>query len=770
MKKNYFLLALSFILCFSFGYSQNAIVGSGFSSGWGGGSCPTGNGDFSFFSASAGNSYITTLNANGTGNQYFRFGIDWGGTTSQLTTSLGSDQLLSAGIEYTLNSSCTTSGAMYFNVGSTSDNYIFKTSEAGTSPAGNFIVFIVQGDVRSVSSVTTPGTTYPGQTNTITATIDGSLSTGQGVYLRYTTDNFTTSTVVEMSGSGTTYTADIPGVTNTASASISYYIFTSGSGLTISGANADWYTINLNNNSNSNYSYSVESSYATTSNGNWSNTATWMDGSIPEESENVVINHNVTVDTDDTISNLTVNGSLTINSGFGLVVDGDLTNNGTVTANSGSYLMVTGTSSGNVTYKRNLGTENWYLVGSPVSGETFDDAYVSANSLAINGTNNAIATYNTASNEWSYMQTGGGDTFSAGVGYSVRREDFTGSGDISFTGTINTNNSGVDVVLNTTGSRFNLLANPYASHVNSVTFLTNESVISDTQTIWVWNQGLGADGSYEVQGTDDGFYLAPAQGFFVKANASGGTFNFDKVNQSSTGGTFQKLNTPQIKLWISEGDVKNYCRIKYSDNATQGFDVGLDGEMFGGSESSFAVYSHLLADNEGKKYQLQALPNSEYEKMVVPVGIIADAGEEIIFTAEVMNLPTGLKVFLEDRETNTFTRLDEANGEYKVTLSQDVNDVGRFYLHTTASALSVPEVHLENVSVYTTHATNIRIEGIALGKTQMKLVNMLGKEVLQQNFSSNGVSDIAIPKLARGIYIVQLNTEKGKLNKKIIID
>jgi len=47
---------------------------------------------------------------------------------------------------------------------------------------------------------------------------------------------------------------------------------------------------------------------------------------------------------------------------------------------------------------------------------------------------------------------------------------------------------------------------------------------------------------------------------------------------------------------------------------------------------------------------------------------------------------------------------------------------------------------------------------------------MLGKEVLQQNFSSNGVSDIAIPKLARGIYIVQLNTEKGKLNKKIIID
>ena len=33
------------------------------------------------------------------------------------------------------------------------------------------------------------------------------------------------------------------------------YVFTSGDGLTISGANADWYTINMNNNSSSNYSY-----------------------------------------------------------------------------------------------------------------------------------------------------------------------------------------------------------------------------------------------------------------------------------------------------------------------------------------------------------------------------------------------------------------------------------------------------------------------------------------------------------------------------------
>ena len=67
--------------------------------------------------------------------------------------------------------------------------------------------------------------------------------------------------------------------------------------------------------------------------------------------------------------------------------------------------------------------------------------------------------------------------------------------------------------------------------------------------------------------------------------------------------------------------------------------------------------------------------------MVIPVGISADAGKEITFTADALNLPSGLKVFLEDRENNVFTRLDEAGSIYKFTLIEASNDIGRFYLH-----------------------------------------------------------------------------------------
>ncbi len=41
---------------------------------------------------------------------------------------------------------------------------------------------------------------------------------------------------------------------------------------------------------------------------------------------------------------------------------------------------------------------------------------------------------------------------------------------------------------------------------------------------------------------------------------------------------------------------------------------------------------------------------------------------------------------------------------------------------------------------------------------------------MSSSFKSNGVKDISLPKLAKGVYIVQLTTEAGKLNKKIILE
>ena len=75
-------------------WGQNAIVGTGFSNGWGGSCSSTGIGGFKYLSAANGNTYMLTTVASGTGNQYWRYGIDWSGTTNHWTVTSGSDVLV----------------------------------------------------------------------------------------------------------------------------------------------------------------------------------------------------------------------------------------------------------------------------------------------------------------------------------------------------------------------------------------------------------------------------------------------------------------------------------------------------------------------------------------------------------------------------------------------------------------------------------------------------------------------------------------------------
>ncbi|WP_445747989.1 T9SS type A sorting domain-containing protein [Polaribacter sp.] len=435
-----------------------------------------------------------------------------------------------------------------------------------------------------------------------------------------------------------------------------------------------------------------------------------------------------------------------------------------VSINSGGVLIVNGVSSGNVTYSRNLATENWYLISSPVAGETYDNDFVSANSLAINNSNNAIATYKTSNNTWSYMQTGDVTNFITGKGYSVRRATGQGAGTISFTGNINTSN--IAITLNNSGSGFNLVGNPYISYLNNFHFINDNSANISGNQIWVWNQSTN---NYEVKNLIETIILAPAQGFFVKATTSA-NLNFAKFRQVTTGNLFQKSAKNKIHLNITDGLQTRYTKIYYVDNATTGFDNGYDGETFGGIANSLDVFTHLVANNEGKKFQVQSLPNSDFENMVVPVGVKAAAGKEITFSLEGMNIPDGINVYLEDKLINTVTLLSEANATYKVTLNDALDGIGRFYLHTKSSGvLGTETIALKNVSIYSIDASTLRVTGLSEGKANVKIYNILGKQVFENSFNASAVKDLQLPKLASGIYVVQLATEKGTLNKKITL-
>ena len=181
------------------------------------------------------------------------------------------------------------------------------------------------------------------------------------------------------------------------------------------------------------------------------------------------------------------------------------------------------------------------------------------------------------------------------------------------------------------------------------------------------------------------------------------------------------------------------------------------------------MYSELLADNQGKKYQTQALPDTNLNAMVVPIGLETTSDNNITFTVDAQNLPTGMNVYLEDRVTGTFTLLNQTNADYTVSLEAQ-NEIGRFYLHTSSEVLSTHSETLDRINIFKTDNATITISGLSAGnKANVKLFNMLGKEVFNTSFKSSLTVDVAIPNLNSGVYIVQLISEKGTYNNKIII-
>jgi hypothetical protein len=84
--------------------------------------------------------------------------------------------------------------------------------------------------------------------------------------------------------------------------------------------------------------------------------------------------------------------------------------------------------------------------------------------------------------------------------------------------------------------------------------------------------------------------------------------------------------------------------------------------------------------------------------------------------------------------------------------------------------MSTEDVLLNSVRIFKTNASTLKITGLPQGKTSFYLYNILGKEMMTTIFTSNGNKEISVSKLASGIYLAKIQTEKGAISKKIILE
>ncbi|MGB5983178.1 MAG: T9SS type A sorting domain-containing protein [Nonlabens sp.] len=519
----------------------------------------------------------------------------------------------------------------------------------------------------------------------------------------------------------------------------------------------------------------------------WDTASNWSNNTVPTITNDVFIPAG-------TPNDPVASGAISFNNII-ISENASLEANGSVTANEinayhKSSFIARSTVTGNLTYtvitqiQNDLapvvsGSQNpaiWSLLSAPVVGETYDNIYIRDNFIGTGtAANRAIALYDNsgASSSWSYYQSTSGTSplFESGIGFSTRKKTTNYQAEeelYPFTGTYADSDVAVSIAQGS-NTNWNLVGNPYPSYLAVSTLIADNTteLTPSFQTAYVWDT---VNSTYTgLSGSD---FIAPGQGFFVNAaNSNPNNFNFSELIQNHRpASVFYRNNEPEVVLSLTNGSDQSNSRLFYGSNYSLSLDSGSDIGMFTGTGTRFNIHSRLVSNDQGIPFERQALPDSDFENTIVPVGINVADNEEIIFTADTSNLPTGFNVYLEDRDANTITQIDQGS-EFRITFASGENRTERFFIHTsTTGLLSSDDQILDSIRITATTEKSLRITGIKGGSTVAVIYNMLGKNVKQLKFSATGNDLIEVQGLSSGLYVVKLITGNGVVNKKVILN
>jgi hypothetical protein len=490
--------------------------------------------------------------------------------------------------------------------------------------------------------------------------------------------------------------------------------------------------------------------------------------------------------------------SFTIEKTGAVTMSGNFSNAGTFILNSDSdefsSLIIGGSVTGNITYNRyvnSVGTNEWDLIGAPVSGQSIN-SFVTANTstLATNGATKAIGYYNNTDNTWTNYTTStivGAGNFPLGKGFQMAT-NANGTGILSFTGAPTATNQTWTIIDNDAansgaGTRWNLVANPFPSYIygnanadSSHNFLTvNSDKLNDSyEAIY----GYDADGSgYTVyNNTSAALRLAPGQAFMVASdNAENDTISFTTAMRTTTGGDDlivgrDPIDSFELVLKLYEGDSEiDHTKFYFGDGLSLNLDPGYDAGHFNQGAS---LMSRLVEEDEGVGLVINAMGLESVNDVVAPLELNIEAGNNFRISIGTFNIDTAINVYLEDNVQETMTLLNDQ--DFELTAENELSGVGRFFIHLTETLLSIDDkIETNYLNVFKADVNNfITVEGLAnqSNGTKLRLYTIRGKEVIFTTLNNtNNKQIISTQGLSTGIYIVKLESGNILLTKKLFI-
>ncbi|MFT4838319.1 MAG: hypothetical protein ACI9V9_000225 [Oleispira sp.] len=414
---------------------------------------------------------------------------------------------------------------------------------------------------------------------------------------------------------------------------------------------------------------------------------------------------------------------------------------------------------------------------------------------------------------WQYVGPNGAMT--AGEGFTMKGTGATGEQNYAFVG--KPNNGDIDLPINS-GNDY-LIGNPYPSALDAHEFITDNPNLDGTLYFWEhWGGGTHILASYQggyamynfsggvstaTYGTSNpdvnqgGIatkrperFIPVAQGFFV-SGITNGTIKFRNdqrqfVTESSGNSLFvsapgsdagsnayadyNNYNDPRPKIRLgfdSPSNIHRQLLLTIDPNTSMNYDHAFDGEQIGVQMEDMAF---ILGN---KNLSIQGI-NSMDATVELPLMVKMQAeGIMNIKLDEIKNIDPTQQIFLKDSVLGTYT--DLMIGMYtSPRLVAGTNTTRYSIVFNNPTTLSNGDVALaeSNLVVYTPNGMdtlNIK-KGQEITIESIALTNMLGQQIQNWNVrDQDGIITVSTQNIARGNYIVVMDTNYGTQSRKVII-
>lgn len=358
---------------------------------------------------------------------------------------------------------------------------------------------------------------------------------------------------------------------------------------------------------------------------------------------------------------------------------------------------------------------------------------------------------------------------------------------VSTIGTVNNGNIGPLALTNNAQpftKGFNLIGNPYPSPIDWNAGGWQRTNIDDA--LYFYDAGnddqyVGTYSSY-INGVSSngiaGNIIPAQQAFFVHVTddsypVTGSIVFTNEVRVNNLNPVFHKNSNKTsesiIRLSTSFSEANStpdYAVLYYSDFASEGFNPSLDALKI--LNTDISVPSLYLIPEDNKEVSIKSLKEPLGESQVIRLGINSKMQGMLRLKAdEISNLPIGYSVYLKDKYTGRVQNL-QSSPEYTFNIyNETLNDrfeiiISNKTLTQNAFGTESFNAHLKDGNLIVT--LNLREEQVIL-----QVTDLVGRNVLQHDIFGEGQHNLGhVP--AKGVYIISISTDMGKISKKIYLN